>query len=47
MGELKDAAELIGDSYEVVIKSYFHTDNKEKTNLIDAILEDDDFRDVA
>jgi Site-specific recombinase XerD len=47
MGELKDAAELIGGSYAVVIKNYLHTDNKKKTNLIDAILEDDDFCEVA
>jgi len=47
MGELKDATELIGGSYAVVIKNYLHTDTKKKTNLIDAILEDDDFCEVA
>lgn len=39
MGELKDVAELIGDSYEVVINTYFHTDNEKKVDLVDAILE--------
>ena len=37
MGELKDAAELLGDSYDVVIKTYFHTDSQKKVDLVDAI----------
>lgn len=37
MGELKDAAELLGDSYEVILKTYFHTDSKKKVELVDAI----------
>jgi len=39
MGELKDAAELIGDSYEVVINTYFHTEDEKKINLVDALLD--------
>ena len=37
MGEMKDAAELLGDSYDVVIKTYFHTDSQKKVDLVDAI----------
>ncbi|WP_346705821.1 tyrosine-type recombinase/integrase [Merdimonas faecis] len=37
MGELKDAAELLGDSYEVILKTYFHTDTQNKMALVDAI----------
>lgn len=37
MGELKDAAELLGDSYEVILKTYFHTDTQKKMALVDAI----------
>lgn len=37
MGELKDAAELLGDSYDVIIKTYFHTDSQKKVNLVDTI----------
>ena len=37
MGELKDAAELLGDSYDVVIKTYLHTDSQKKVDLVDAI----------
>lgn len=39
MGELKDVAELIGDSYEVVINTYFHTDDEKKVDLVDALLD--------
>ena len=39
MGELKDIAELIGDSYEVVVNTYLHTDDEKKIDLVDAILE--------
>src|SRR5699024_11890275 len=28
MGELKDAAELLGDSYDVVIKTYFRSEER-------------------
>ncbi|WP_251392122.1 site-specific integrase [Mediterraneibacter agrestimuris] len=37
MGELKDAAELLGDSYEVILATYFHTDSEKKIELVDAI----------
>ena len=37
MGDLQDAAEILGDSYDVVIKTYFHTDNKKKVDLVDLI----------
>lgn len=47
MGELKDVAELIGDSYEVIINTYFHTNDEKKIELIDAILENDENCDAA
>lgn len=37
MGELQDAAEILGDSYDVVLKTYFHTDNTKKVGLVDSI----------
>jgi len=37
MGELQDAAELLGDSFDVIIKTYFHTDNEKKMELVDAL----------
>lgn len=47
MGELKDVAEFIGDSYEVIINTYFHTDEGRKAELIDSILEDDEDLEAA
>ncbi|MCB6203130.1 hypothetical protein [Extibacter muris] len=35
--KLKDAAELLGDSYEVILTTYFHTDREKKIELVDAI----------
>lgn len=37
MGDLKEVAELLGDSYEVVINTYFHTDSEKKIDLIDSL----------
>ena len=37
MGDLKEVAELLGDGYEVVINTYFHTDSKKKINLVDSL----------
>ena len=37
IGELKEAAELLGDSFEVIMKTYFHTDDEKKIELVDAI----------
>lgn len=37
MVDLKEAAELLGDSYEVVINTYFHTDSEKKVELIDSL----------
>lgn len=37
MGDLKEVAELLGDSYEVVINTYFHTDSEKKINLVDSL----------
>ena len=37
MGDLKEVAELLGDSYEVVINTYFHTDSEKKVELIDSL----------
>lgn len=34
IGDLKEVAELLGDSYEVVINTYFHTDSEKKVELI-------------
>ena len=38
MGEIKEAAEILGDHYEVVLRTYFHTDSEKKVNLVDALL---------
>lgn len=37
IGELKEAAELLGDSFEVIMNTYFHTDDEKKIELVDAI----------
>lgn len=37
MGDLKEVAELVGDSYEVVINTYFHTDSEKKIDLVDSL----------
>lgn len=38
MGEIKDAAEILGDHYEVVLRTYFHTDSEKKADLVDALI---------
>ncbi len=38
MLEIKEAAEIIGDNYEVIMRTYIHTDSKHKISLIDSIL---------
>lgn len=35
--EIKAVAELLGDDYKVVIKTYLHTDEEGKTNLVDLL----------
>lgn len=35
--EVKAVAELLGDDYKVVIKTYLHTDEEGKTNLVDLL----------
>ena len=38
MGEIKEAAEIIGDNYEVIMRTYVHTDSERKVSLIDAMI---------
>ena len=38
MGEVKEAAEILGDNYEVLLRTYFHTDSEKKVNLVDALV---------
>lgn len=38
MGEIKEAAEILGDHYEVILRTYFHTDSEKKVNLVDALI---------
>ena len=38
MGEIKEAAEIIGDNYEVLMRTYVHTDSERKVSLIDAMI---------
>ena len=37
MGEIKEAAEILGDNYQVVLRTYFHTDSEKKMDLVDAL----------
>ena len=39
MAEVKEVAEILGDSYEVVIRTYLHTDSENKVNLVDALMD--------
>lgn len=39
MGEIKEAAEILGDNYQVLLRTYFHTDSEKKVNLVDALLQ--------
>lgn len=38
MGEIKEAAEIIGDNYDVIMRTYVHTDSERKVSLIDAMI---------
>lgn len=38
MGEIKEAAEILGDNYMVVLRTYFHTDSEKKVDLVDALI---------
>lgn len=38
MGKVKEVAEILGDSYDVVLRTYFHTDSEKKVNLVDALI---------
>lgn len=38
MGEIKEVAEILGDHYEVVLRTYFHTDSEKKMDLVDALI---------
>lgn len=38
MGEVKEAAEILGDHYEVVLRTYVHTESEKKVNLVDALV---------
>ena len=38
MGEVKEAAEILEDNYEVLLRTYFHTDSEKKVNLVDALV---------
>lgn len=35
--EIKAVAELLGDDYKVVVKTYLHTDDSGKCNLVDLL----------
>lgn len=35
--EIKAVAELLGDDYKVVVRTYLHTDDNGKCNLVDLI----------
>ena len=37
--EIKAVAELLGDDYKVVVKTYLHTDETGKHNLVDMLNE--------
>ena len=37
--EIKAVAELLGDDYKVVVKTYLHTDEDGKHNLVDMLNE--------
>lgn len=38
MGEVKEAAEILGDNYQVLLRTYLHTDSEKKVNLVDALI---------
>lgn len=38
MGEIKEAAEIIGDNYEVIMQYLCSTDSERKVSLIDAMI---------
>ena len=38
MGEVKEVDEILGDHYEVVLRTYFHTDSEKKIALVDALI---------
>ena len=38
MAEVKEVAEILGDGYEVVLKTYLHAEDEKKINLVDALI---------
>lgn len=37
-GEVKEVAEILGDGYDVVLRTYFHTDSEKKVDLVDSLI---------
>ena len=38
MGEVKEVAEILGDGYDVVLRTYLHTDSEKKVDLVDSLI---------